>query len=305
VIVLNSLFPVFGLLILGGLLKRWNLTNDTFLKTSDKLIYFIFFPVMLFWKIGNAPMGAGSQNGLYLAGIGAVILVFVLSIFSLKLFRITNYQAGSYAQSCIRFNTYVGVAIVLNALGEEGILYFSILIGIIIPIINALVIFILIWYSGKNYSTRQRVKFTAKALVSNPLIIGCIAGVAYSHLVGSFPVFLNNTFSLISMITLPLALLSIGGALSFNSLRQYFRISLIASVFKMLLLPLIGYTLLRYLEVSGIAFKTGMIFFALPTSTALYVLSGQLNSDTDLASASIVLSTMLSFLPLSITLLLW
>jgi hypothetical protein len=50
-IILNSLFPVFGLLILGGMLKRWKLTNDVYLKTSDKLIYFIFFPIMLFWKI--------------------------------------------------------------------------------------------------------------------------------------------------------------------------------------------------------------------------------------------------------------
>ncbi|MBT4289562.1 MAG: AEC family transporter [Deltaproteobacteria bacterium] len=304
-IVLNSLFPVFGLLILGGLLKRWNLTNDAFLKTSDKLIYFIFFPVMLFWKIGNAPIATGSQSNLYLAGIGAVGIVFILSTISIKLFRVTNYQAGSYSQSCFRFNTYVGVAIVMNSLGDEGIRYFSILIGIIIPMINALVIFILIWYSGKNYSIFQRLKFSGKALVSNPLIIGCITGVIYSKVVGTFPTFLDNTFSLVSMITLPLALLSIGGALSFSSLQRYFRISLIASIFKMLVLPLVGYALLRHLEVSGVAFTTGMIFFTLPTSTALYVLSGQLNSDTDLASASIVLSTILSFFSLSITLLLW
>ena len=52
--ILQSLFPVFVLIVLGVLLKHFNLTNDTFLKTSDKLIYFIFFPMMLFWKIGGA-----------------------------------------------------------------------------------------------------------------------------------------------------------------------------------------------------------------------------------------------------------
>jgi hypothetical protein len=39
-----------------------------------------------------------------------------------------------------------------------------------------------------------------------------------------------------------------------------------------------------------------MIFFALPTSPAIIVLSSQLNSDTKFASAAIVLSTLLSFL---------
>jgi predicted permease len=49
--------------------------------------------------------------------------------------------------------------------------------------------------------------------------------------------------------------------------------------------------------------QTGMIFFALPTSTALYVLSSQLGSDTRLAAASIVLSTILSFVSLTVVLL--
>jgi predicted permease len=303
-IILNSLFPVFGLLILGGLLKRWKLTNDVFLKTSDKLIYFIFFPIMLFWKIGGSPNEIGSNSGLYLSAITAVGIVFVLSTISIKLFRISDFQAGSFSQSCYRFNTYVGVAIVLNALGDEGIQYFGILIGLVIPVINVLVILILIWHSGIDYSPGQRAKYTLKALISNPLIIGCLAGILYAKTVNTFPVFLDNMFSLMSMITLPLALLSIGGVLTFQSVKSHFRVSLIASIFKLVILPLIGYALLDYWQVTGVAFKTGMIFFTLPTSTALYVLSAQLNSDTSLASASIGLSTVLSFIPLSIALLL-
>ncbi len=303
-IVLNSLFPVFGLLILGSLLKHWKITNDTFLKTSDKLIYFIFFPVMLFWKIGSAPGEIDSNGGLYLAAVTAVAIVFLLSTLSLKIFRISSFQAGSFSQSCYRFNTYVGVAVVMNALGDEGIQYFGILIGLIIPIINVLVIIILIWHSGEDYTPNDRLKYTIKALVSNPLILGCLAGILYSKTINSFPVFLDNTFSLVSMITLPLALLSIGGTLTFQSVKRHFRLSLVASVFKLLILPLVGYALLNYWQVTGIAFKTGMIFFTLPTSTALYVLSAQLNSDTNLASSSIVLSTVISFLPLSVALLL-
>ena len=303
-IILESLFPVFGLLVLGWALKRWHLTNETFLKTSDKLIYFIFFPIMLFWKIGNAPNGSGFHSNLYLAVVCAVGIVFTLSTISIKLFRISSFQAGSFSQSCVRFNTYVGVAVVMNALGDEGIQYFGILIGIIIPIINFLVIIVLIWHSSEDYTTRQRVKYSGKALISNPLIIGCLSGIIYSRTIGSFPVFLDNTFSLMSMITLPLALLSIGGVLTFKSLKHYFRVSLLASIFKLVMLPLTGYVLLKSMNVTGMPFKTGMIFLTLPTSTALYVLSAQLHSDTDLASASIVLSTVLSFISLSIALLL-
>ena len=45
-----------------------------------------------------------------------------------------------------------------------------------------------------------------------------------------------------------------------------------------------------------------MVFFALPTSTAIYVLSSQLRSDTRLASAAIVVSTAGSLASLSVVL---
>jgi hypothetical protein len=48
-----------------------------------------------------------------------------------------------------------------------------------------------------------------------------------------------------------------------------------------------------------------MLFFALPTSTSIYVLSSQLGSDTALASATIVVSTVLSFFSLSAVMILF
>jgi len=303
VILLNTLFPVFALLFLGGLLRRLGLTNEVFLKTSDRLIYFIFFPVMLFWKIGGASLESALQSNLYFAVILAILIVFILSTLSIKLFKISNFQAGSYSQSCFRFNTYVGVAVVMNALGDEGIQCFGILIGFIIPIISVLIVIILIWHSGMETGFKQRVFSVARELITNPLVIGCISGIIYSKTIHTFPVFLDNTFSLMSMITLPLALLSIGAVLTFKTLKNHFRVSLIAAVFKLLLLPLVGFALLRAFNVTGIQFRTGMVFFALPTSTSLYVLSALLNSDTELASASIVLSTVLSFFSLSLVLL--
>jgi predicted permease len=65
--VLNNLFPVFALLLFGHLLKRVGLTHDAFLKTADKLIYYIFFPALLFWKIGAAASDQVGDPGLYKA----------------------------------------------------------------------------------------------------------------------------------------------------------------------------------------------------------------------------------------------
>jgi len=79
---------------------------------------------------------------------------------------------------------------------------------------------------------------------------------------------------------------------------------LLATLLKLLVLPVSGYIMFRLFQVSGTSFKVGMIFFCLPASTAIYVLSSQLKSDTELASSAILVSTLLSFISLSVALLL-
>ena len=301
--VLNSLFPVFILILFGSLLKRWRLTDDVFLKMTDRLTYYIFFPLLLFWKIGGASTALTGGAGLYQAVICAVLTVYVLSTLFIKLYKMSDFKAGTFSQSCYRFNSYIGVAIVLSVLGEEGIKQFGILIGLIIPIINVLCVSTLIWFSEEQVQPAKRLGQTVKALISNPLILACISGIIYANIWQGFPPFIDNTLKLSSYVALPLAMLSIGGALTLSTVRDHFKLSLIASMFKLIVLPIVGYLFLMAFGVSDLGFKIGLIYFTLPASPALYILSSQLNSDTNLASASIALSTILSFISLSIALL--
>ncbi len=196
------------------------------------------------------------------------------------------------------------MAIVVAVLGEDGIRHFGILIGFLIPFINVMAVSVLIWYSNQDLPLGKKIWFFIRALGSNPLILGCAGGILVSRSSLVFPVFLNTTFALISSVTLPLALISIGGTLSFSGVARHGRHALAASFFKLAALPLTGFVLLKMFGVTGVPFKTGMIFFCLPTSTALYVLSAQLNSDLELASTAIMVSTLLSFASLSVALIL-
>ena len=302
-LILNTLFPVFALIGLGALLKHLHLTGEHFLKSSDRLVYFIFFPAMLFWKIGASPSVDNSANDLIAAAICAVAAVYLVSAVCLKLFKVPNFTAGSYSQSCYRHNTYVGMAVIMNALGEAGVARFGILIGFMIPILNVMAVSTLIWYAGRVIDTRERIRLILRALISNPLIIGCLAGIVYSRFVGGFPVFLDNTFRLASMVVLPLSLLSVGGTMTFKTLKTHLGHAFLGSAIKLLVLPIIGWFFLRAADAAPLSFQVGMIFFTLPTSPAIIVLSSQLNSDTEFASAAIVLSTLLSFFSMGAVLL--
>ena len=298
--IIQHLFPVFALLVLGVVLKRFGLTNAAFLAVTDRLIYFIFFPILLFWKIGAANQTfAPEAVRFYLAVAGTVILIYLVSTLCIRLFNVPAFQAGTFSQSCYRFNSYVGMAVILSVLGEPGVAQFGVLIGLVIPLINVLSVATLIWFSGTSDDLGPRLRMTLLSIVTNPLVIGCAAGLLYAAWINRFPLFIENTLRLGASLTLPLALLSIGGGLTLHTLQHHFRLATAGALFKLVLLPAAGYLILHLAGVTGTYRVLGMLFFALPTSTAIYVLSGQLRSDTELASAAIVLSTGLSFFTLS------
>jgi len=303
--ILNSVLPIFAIIALGCVLKRLKLTDDAFLSVTDRLIYYIFFPVLLFWKIGKPAPGEAVEWGFVIAVLISVFAVFAVSLLFVKIRGVPDFEVGSFSQGCYRFSTYIGMAVILTAVGEEGVRNFGVLIAFVIPFINVLAVSSLIWFSGQEYSFREKASFLIRAMISNPLIIACLAGLFYSTLQTPFPVFVENTFSLLSLLTLPLALISIGGSLTFAKFQDHFNLSAVAAGFKLALLPLVGYGMFHFFQVSDVPFKVAMIYFALPTSPNNYILSGQLNSDVDLAAASIVLSTLLSMASLSITLMLF
>lgn len=303
--VLDSILPIFAVIALGNFLKRFAFINEHFIRVSDRLIYFIFFPLLLFWKIGK-PTETVLFDWLFVAGVlFSVFSVFGFSLIVAKLLRMPHGEVGSFSQGCYRFNSYIGIAVILTILGENGVKEFGVLIGFVIPFINILAVSSLIAYSEKNDSQEQQWSIILKSVVTNPLIISCVLGVLYSNLGMPFPIFAEKILSIFSMLTLPLALICIGGSLTFSKFREHFTYSSIAAFCKLLVLPAIGYLVLKQLHLTDTAFLVGMIYFALPTSPQNYILSSQLDSDVDLATSTIVLSTILSIFSLSAILLLF
>ncbi len=298
------LLPDFALILLGVGLRRQAAFSDGFWMGLEKLVYFVLFPALLFNALAKVEIDLATTLPLFLAGLTVMVSGFVLGLLPRKWMGLDDMSFASRVQCAYRFNTYIGMAVIMNALGETGVRYFGILIGFVIPIINVLALSTLIWHSGQKGRPIDHTLRLIKALICNPLIIGCVAGLFFSRTRLVFPLFINTTFALMTSVTMPLALISIGGSLSMKGLEKNYQPALTALILKIIILPVIGYVLLKAFSVSGTPFKTGMIFFTLPTSTAIYVLSAQLNADTQLASAAIMLSTLVSFASLSLVLLL-
>lgn len=301
-IVVDNVLPVFAVMALGFLFRRWDLINDEFRRLADRLVYYVLLPALLFWKVsGRARFDLIDWPGI-LAVMGAAATGLVVSLIAARGMRLTPLQTGAMSHCAYRFNAYVGLAICLSAFGDEGAALFGVLIGFMVPYLNLLAVSTLIWYSEEEYSRPEKIRLLVKEVASNPLILAGLTGILYANSGLSLAPVVQNTLSLLSVSALPLGLLSIGGGLSLEKIQGRVLISVGTAVIKLAIMPVIGYLWLGWLGVTGLQMVISMVFFALSSAPSCYILTVQMNSDADLAAAIIALNTLLSIISLSVVL---
>lgn len=292
--ILNIVLPVFLVVGLGYTLRRIGLIDADFLFQTNRLVFFVALPLLLFYKIGTADFFASFNAALVVVSCGVIAIGFVLSYGYAALRGYAPATRGAFSQGAFRGNlAYMGLAIVFNAYGEEGLTRAGILMGFMVPVLNFFAIFaLLLPQSGRGEG--KTASFWLKQLALNPLIIACIAGIAWSFLDLPMPVILERSLDVASGMTLPLALLAIGGSFSLEKLRGDLLTAFMASLFKVGWMPLIACALLILAGVQGLDLAVGVLMAGAPAATANYIMAHQLKSDAELSGSIVMMSTLLS-----------
>ena len=293
---ITILFPSIALIGLGFYLFQSRILDEKFWNGAEKLNYYILFPALLFSSLANADMNMGHLNSI----LTVIFLIMAMIIAGVYLFAKLNRtpiaQIGVYVQSLIRFNTYLGLSIAttLNHAEIKSILVN--ILAIAIPLVNVVSILSL---TDKD---QLNIKNIFWSLIKNPLISSCILGITFNVLnIPIWPGFVNllNAFSSSSLM---LGLLCVGTAIQFSTLRVYLKKSLLISLLRLLLIPLIAFICLQFFELSHAAVIAIMIFFSIPTASSAYILTKLLNGDHQLMAASISMQTLLSVFTLALIL---
>lgn len=301
--ILTIVLPVFVVIALGYLLKRLGLIDDAFLFQTNRLVYYICLPLLLFYKIGTADFFANFNGSLVIGSALAIAVGFLLSYGYAALRRYPPAACGSFSQGAFRGNlAYVGLAIVFNAYGEDGFTRAGILMGFLVPVLNFFAILALL-LPQRGDGAERGSGFWVKQLVGNPLIIASFAGIAWSYLKLPVPVILDRSLHIATGMTLPLALIAIGGSFSLEKLRGDLVRAAFSTSFKLIWMPLIAAVLLLLVGVEGQDLAIGVIFAGTPTATATYIMAHQLKGDAELAGSIVMMSTAFSVFTYTVSLL--
>ena len=292
--VLVIVLPVFLVIGLGFGLKRTGLVGPDFLFQLNRLIYYIALPALLFYKISTADFSASFNGALLFGLLATTLIIFLLSLGYASLRPWSPAMRGAFCQGSFRGNlAYVGLAIVYNAYGETGFTVAGILLGFMVPLFNFLSVLALSLPHRESRRGPGGVDLL-KQVCGNPLIIASFVGISWSYLELPLPQVVDRALNIITGMSLPLALISIGASFSFKKLRGDLGVACLVTCIKIVLMPLLATGLLLLLGIRGDELGIGILLAGTPTATAAYIMAQQMRCDAELSGAIIMLSTLCS-----------
>ncbi|BCR05522.1 membrane protein [Desulfuromonas versatilis] len=302
--ILTIVLPVFLVIALGYLLKRFALIDAAFLFQTNRLVYYICLPLLLFYKIGTADFFANFNGTLVIGSSLGLVLGFLGSYAYAALRRYPPEARGVFSQGAFRGNlAYMGLAITMNAYGEAGFTRAGILMGFLVPVLNVLAILALMM-PHRQADAGRGTGFWLQQIALNPLILASFAGIIWSFFSLPMPVILDRSLRIATGMTLPLALIAIGGSFSLEKLRGDLVRAAFATGIKLFWLPLLTALLLLQLGVSGIDLGIGVLMAGTPAATATYIMAHQMKGDAELAGSIVMMSTLASAVTYTLALLL-
>ena len=306
--IINTLIPIFLIVLMGAILRSRKLLSENFFKQSNWLIYWIGLPCLLFIKTAQVTV-KGNVATRISSGIIIGMLVCMLVAYIIGwVFKIPATSLGAFVQGSFRSNLfYVGLPVVLFALSDKLTPDLEALAVLVIAPMTVLynifsVLALLIGNPNTHKKKQNRMRTLFINIITNPLLLAVALGITYSFTQLKVPVFIERAFSTIGQMSLPLALLGIGATLKLAELKNRLFHATMASIIKVLIAPIAGLLFAKYWGLTVMELQIALIYLACPTAVASYVMAEQLKGDHQLAGNIVIISTILSFPALALVL---
>ena len=298
-VVLNTLGPIALLMALGALLRRRGFLPALFFTQTNKLLFWICLPALLFLKTNQAgtSLFANSQTSLVVAsGMFAVIAITTLVA---RLNHYPNPVATAVIQGAFRGNlVYIGLPTIRFASREimpaeaDAVLDLALLtFATMVPLYNVAAVIVLTHASGQPMSLRERLTICLKRTMRNPLVLACLLGVLTGALDLHPPTFVRRSAMELADTAFALSLLAVGARLSPRAIGRNWHPVAVSAIFKSLISPAIG----LLIGLTGLLTPPEMvvvlILLATPTALSSYLMAEQFGADADTAAGIIALST--------------
>jgi predicted permease len=262
------LLPDFLLIALGALVKRVRVFDAPFWRGLERFVYFVLFPALLFRSLATSTMSLGDASRLVVVGVLFTGAGIALSALARPLLGLARPTFAACFQCAFRFNTYIALAAASRLAGAEAVAAISLLIGVLVPLVNVAAVAMLAPNRGKGVWL---------AIARNPLVIACVAGLAWNAAGIPMPEVVARTLELLAAAALPLGLIAAGAGLEFVLGTLPLRAIAWWNGIKLGALPAIAFGLSILFGLSTLERQVAVLMAAVPTAPSAYILAMQMN----------------------------
>ncbi len=287
---INAVLPLVIYIAVGILLRKTGMINEAEVKRFNRLLFAAFFPVLMFDNIYTADIrSAFDPKLLTFAAVFIIISAFVSCLAVLKLTD-DPHKRGAMAQAIYRSNfVLMGLVITENIFGKESLSVTTALITVVVPLFNVTAVIVLETFRGGSVSPKNMIK----NVITNPLILGAIAGIAACLCGLTLPGSLDSVVSGMAACVTPVALVLLGASFDLSEVVAMKRELAICVVGKLIVWPAIGLPIAYLMGFRGAGFVGLIVLTAASTSVSSFTMAEAMDSDSELAGSAVMFSTLL------------
>ena len=295
----GAILPVFGVMVLGFLLRRRSFLTQGFCQTGNRLVFNLCLPAMLLRQIASMGGVRASDGGFLLyafeATLAGVLAVWLPAHFFMK----NKTQVGAFAQGAFRGNTaLLGAALLQSICGSQA--YAPLIILAAVPVYNVLSVVVLSLEAGGGGTLdRARVLGALKQVARNPILLGILAGMPFALTGRSIPLPADKVLSMLGGLASPLSLLVIGAGFRWQAALEKRRTTLLAALVKLVLLPAAALPPAAALGFRGEALVALLVMSGTPSAVSSYIMAENMGNDGVLANGIVAVTTLLSAVTLT------
>ena len=299
-------FPLFGLILLGYLTARITKQPAEAMGWLSTFIIYVSLPCLFFKLLSKTPIEKLASWEFITTNISTTFVIFLMVFAIARLIAKATMPeatiqglAGAYGNI-----GYMGPGIAILTFGEQAAVplalifcFENILHFIVAPTMMAL-------SSKKEQHVFHLMLEIAKKVFLHPFILATIVGVAAAIFEFTPPLPIGRLIDYLAQAAAPCALFAMGVTLALRPLKRVpVELSFIVP-FNLMVHPVLMYLSLSWFgDFDPIWVYTAVLLAALPTATDVFVIAQQYGVWVERASATILLTTMLSVL--TVTLLLY
>ena len=294
-IAFHAIVPLFLIIAVGYTVKRLGWIGPEEVRRLNKVTFYTFMPVMLFYNIYTSDFSQAVRLPYALFVVGAALGMVAVSFAVTLLAEKMPERRGVMIQAAFRSNfVLLGLPIAAELLPDSNLGVTALMVAIVVPIYNMMSVVVLEYFRGG----KPRAGEVLLAVVKNPLILGSVAGLLVQALHITLPEVLVSFAGKMNSAATPLILLLLGASFETREVARYKKELLVCVGLRLVVFPGAILTLAAALGLRDIEFVTVLAMTAAPTAVNSFNMAQQLGGDSQLAGSAVVVSTAASFFTL-------